>query len=271
LAVIAYCGPLVVDHLVLIDRLPVRGEFLKGELAGELVGGCMVNSAIQSAQLGAETLLVSKLGDDPRGQQAFQQLVLVPGLQLHFTQSHGTTPLALVLCEQADRTIISTDSGRNKLGLPDDQIAAAISRAGYVMVDIGDQAVCAAYHRLVFGLHVLPLRRLLSQVGSGLTWEIVIGSASDGEPELAQLEACGCRLCVVTTGETGGRYWRLGRDWATFPAVAAAQVVDPTGAGDCFAAGLLAGLDRGLTTEAALALAARCGAEACGFAGGHPR
>jgi len=56
---------------------------------------------------------------------------------------------------------------------------------------------------------------------------------------------------IITRGERGAT-WTIGADDMTAPAFAVDNVVDTTGAGDCFAGYLVAGLDAGLTRTAAL-------------------
>jgi adenosine kinase len=64
---------------------------------------------------------------------------------------------------------------------------------------------------------------------------------------------------VVTLAEQGCEVWRRGERTAV-PGVAADALVDPTGCGDAFRAGLLYGLERGWPLERAAALGNRLGA-----------
>ena len=85
----------------------------------------------------------------------------------------------------------------------------------------------------------------------------------ESQPEAAarQLAASGPRTVVVKLGAQGALAVADDRVIRA-PALLLERVVDPVGAGDAFAAGLLAGLLRGLPIEAALDLANRCGAYA---------
>lgn len=73
---------------------------------------------------------------------------------------------------------------------------------------------------------------------------------------------------VVKLG-AGGAVWARGDEFRTVPA-APAEVVDTTGAGDAFAAGLLAARLAGADVDAALDAAVRLGALAVGQVGGRP-
>jgi sugar/nucleoside kinase (ribokinase family) len=73
---------------------------------------------------------------------------------------------------------------------------------------------------------------------------------------------------VVKLGPAGA-VWARGDEVRSVPAVTA-TVVDTTGAGDAFAAGLLAARLAGADVDAALAAAVRLGAVAVGLVGGRP-
>ncbi|HEX2505216.1 MAG TPA: PfkB family carbohydrate kinase [Gaiellaceae bacterium] len=74
-------------------------------------------------------------------------------------------------------------------------------------------------------------------------------------------------LVVRTRGSEGGSYFPGGGEWESIEIPAPA--VDAYGAGDSFAAGLTYGLGKGLPVDDALAVAARCGAEALTRRGAH--
>jgi adenosine kinase len=76
---------------------------------------------------------------------------------------------------------------------------------------------------------------------------------------------------VVTLGPEGCAVWREG-DCVRVPGVAASEVLDPTGCGDAFRAGLLFGLERGWTLERCAVLGNRIGALKIAHRGGqnHP-
>jgi adenosine kinase len=71
---------------------------------------------------------------------------------------------------------------------------------------------------------------------------------------------------IVTQGERGSLL-RRGSDVQEIPAVAAATVVDPTGAGDAYRAGLLHGLARGMPLEHAARIGSLLGALEVAHAG----
>ncbi|MFF5449567.1 carbohydrate kinase family protein [Streptomyces sp. NPDC012888] len=72
---------------------------------------------------------------------------------------------------------------------------------------------------------------------------------------------------VTTLGEAGVRIDRRGHDPVVVPAVPDAAVADPTGVGDAFRAGFLAGVARGLAVEPAARLGCVLAAETLGVVG----
>ncbi|MFD0891234.1 PfkB family carbohydrate kinase, partial [Streptosporangium algeriense] len=75
---------------------------------------------------------------------------------------------------------------------------------------------------------------------------------------------------AVKLGPGGALLAREGKLTARLPGLTA-EVIDSTGAGDAFAAGLLTALLRGDDDEAALDAGRRAGAEAVTAVGGRPR
>jgi adenosine kinase len=76
------------------------------------------------------------------------------------------------------------------------------------------------------------------------------------------------RGVIVTLGADGCELWRAGQR-VHVPGVPAAEIVDPTGCGDAFRAGLLYGLERGWALERCAALGNRLGAIKIASRGGQ--
>ena len=98
--------------------------------------------------------------------------------------------------------------------------------------------------------------------GSDVTLDALVRSAGDaGEQDDRERRGWSARLTVATRGPDGGTYATDdGRTGSFEAAPLTGPVVDAYGAGDSFAAGLTFGLGSGMDVDAALALAARCGA-----------
>ena len=98
--------------------------------------------------------------------------------------------------------------------------------------------------------------------GSDVTLDALVRSAGDpGESDDHERRGWSARLAVATRGPDGGTYTTGDGHTGSFAAAPLpGPIVDAYGAGDSFAAGLTFGLGSGLDVDAALALAARCGA-----------
>jgi sugar/nucleoside kinase (ribokinase family) len=87
------------------------------------------------------------------------------------------------------------------------------------------------------------------------------GCADPTQAALALIEAGVQRLAIVTCGALGvTAAWADGRTRSFL--ASPAEIVDSTGAGDCFYGGLLAGLARGLDDDAAIAFGIRAATDA---------
>jgi sugar/nucleoside kinase (ribokinase family) len=82
--------------------------------------------------------------------------------------------------------------------------------------------------------------------------EMALGNAGGAEPALKQLAAGRLRYAVWRRGARGGLLFDAAAARIVEWRARAEQVVDPTGAGDAFAGGLISGWLAGETTEAAL-------------------
>jgi 2-dehydro-3-deoxygluconokinase len=93
----------------------------------------------------------------------------------------------------------------------------------------------------------------------GLEEAELMTSESDPEKAVRAIQQLGPGMVVVKLGADGALALTDGQ-LTHSPAMKLERIIDPVGAGDAFAAGLLTGLLRGFSIDAALALANRCGA-----------
>src|SRR3712207_3545751 len=117
---------------------------------------------------------------------------------------------------------------------------------------------------------VASARGLETLADAGVKLDVLVASSKDaGERyERGQLSP-EPRLVVHTAGAAGGEWERDDGETGRYEATPLpGPVADSYGCGDSFAAGLTFGLGAGMPVEAALQLAARCGA-AC-FTGRGP-
>jgi 2-dehydro-3-deoxygluconokinase len=94
----------------------------------------------------------------------------------------------------------------------------------------------------------------------GMDEALLLSGQSDPELAARELHGLGPDLVVIKLGAAGALALAANGHVTRSPAVHVERIVDPVGAGDAFAAGLLSGMLRGWTLAESLALANRCGA-----------
>lgn len=251
-------------------------------------GGQAANTAAWLAEAGTRVTLLAAVGADDPGRQRQAELA---GVDLAVREVPGArTGTVVVLSHDGERTMI-TDRGAAVHLRPDD-VDAALSRfpdtthlhlSGYVLLS-GDSRpaglhalATARAHGLSTSVDAASAAPLRSTGGDTfLRWvdgtDLLLVNA-DEEKVLASDPASTLTAVagavVVKHGAEGARW--LGVDDTTVrTGPVPATVVDPTGAGDAFAAGLLAAWLGGAEPAAALAVGARLGARAVATAGARP-
>ena len=286
-------GDLVTDVLVAHDGPIQPGS----DTAASIMvggGGQAANTAAWLAFAGHPVTLVAAVGDDLAGQERTAELSAA-GVRC-VVRAHAGTPTGsvVVLAGPHERTMI-TDRGAALLLDPADVTAAVdasetahLHLSGYPLLHEGSRpaglaALAAAAERglttSVDAASAAPLR--LAGAERFLTWvrdaDLLLCNADEAEvlagPGTAAEQAgrltAHVRNAVVKQGPAGAtwagrdglvRSWRADR----------VPVVDATGAGDAFAAGLLKAWSSGAGPEAALAAGCTLGAAAVSRIGARP-
>jgi fructokinase len=279
--------------MTLVDA--ARAELLTAAMpAGqESSGGSVANSCAVAAMLGARVAFLGKVAEDRLG-EAFRREIAAAGVHFPTPTSLGQAPTArcLVLVtpdgqrtmhtylgacvafgvEDLDRAVIEGAAVTYLEGYlfdPPMAQAAFVEAARWaraagrrVALSLSD-AFCVDRHRAAF-------RALLPHVDILFANEMEITSlyACNSFEEAAARVRQDVRLAVLTRSEAGSVVMR-GAETVLVDAVAA-EVVDTTGAGDCYAAGFLAALTRGETLAACGALGSAAAAACIGVYGARP-
>jgi ribokinase len=253
-------------------------------------GGSAANTAAWLAQAGAEPVLVGRVGDDERGRGARDELRAAGVDALLVADPDLPTGTCVVIVGPDGERTMAPDAGANDglsdADLSDDVLGAAghLHVAGYALLRPGSRpAARAAISRaLEHGITVsvdpssaalLSPEFLDHAAGAGLLLPNADEArmlSGEGDPERAA-RALATRFgeVVVTLGADGA-LWTDGRESVRADAAPVEAAVDSTGAGDAFAAGLLAARLDGAAPAEALAAGARLAAEAVGRPGGRP-
>jgi ribokinase len=216
-------------------------------------------SAVQLAKLAGSATFFTALGNDGPARLSRSQLegygVEVEAAARDRPQRRGVA----FLDDDGERTI--TVIGPRLVPHGDDDLPwDRLERMDGVYFTGGDRAALLAA-RTARTLVATPRARE-ALAGSGVELDALVGSATD-EGEQVDPERAGwsARMIFTTRGAEGGTYTGSeGRTGSFKAAPLPGPIVDSYGAGDSFAAGLTFALGSGMDVDAALALAARCGA-----------
>jgi sugar/nucleoside kinase (ribokinase family) len=281
-------GILVADLFVPpLERLPAAGELIATDDFLVQPGGCAANTAIALDRLGVSATIVGRVGDDLFGELVVEYLrargIDTGGVDRE--AGRGTSKTVVVPVVGEDRRFVHT-FGAN----------AAVTAA-----DISDELIEAAEVMYVGGYLVLPaLRqsdladrfRLARACGVTIVLDVVVPTGSyvalddvqellpltdyfvpnedearalSGEEEpSAQAQRfleCGAGSVVIKRGELGA-FVRSGDKAFELPAPPV-EVVEPSGAGDAFAAGLILGILEGWELVRSVRFACAIGGSAC--------
>ena len=263
------------DHLFEVASLPAPGDTVQicspvEDVERVYFGGCAPNVAIAAARLGARSALVSVVGDDfePRGYAAHLDVCGVDRRAVQVIPGERCGHSFMFRDAAGDSVCISQlgVAARQEEFAPDPTTLAAASVA-VITYRFDRFTRTAAELARAGGARVILSGALATAPELAAAF---IGKANMlvcTERELAQLlytlslddahvllEA-GLSAIVCTRGAAGVE-WQSSGSGGRVPAVAARRVVDATGAGDGFVAGLAVGLAQGQALPDAIRLGA---------------
>ena len=259
-------GSINLDIVASGAPLPGPGETVTGARLARYPGGKGANQALAAQRLGAEVSLIGRVGEDTFAEEALQ-ILRRDGVDLAACSVDPRLPtgVALIAVSPQGENQITVASGANmslvdlpdlgsepllcQLELPIDTIEAAFRAAeGFVAINLAP---------------ALPVPDIL------LTRPDLI-VVNEGEAEFygEKLHA-GQGLVAVTLGARGVIAYRQGVEVGR-AAPQEIEVVDTTGAGDCFTAALCVALLEDQPIEAALTFACTAAALATTRAGAQP-
>lgn len=263
-----FVGTLCLDRIVAAEKLPSSGEKVSIVDTALVPGGGAGNSAAWAAYLGADSHLTCALADDDLGRRC-QALAQMDNLTLHVRSAERTIESLVIVEPHGERSCIYNQSGQ--LGELSGAMLDIAARSFGTWAELSrsrtvDRAALAAVAPR-FGVPVQHLEIAASE-GLKLTW--TIGSIADAPiPSDDLLRQVGCEIAIMTDGAKGSLVWN-GNDWHHVPAQAGVRVVDATGAGDSFLAGVLVALEKGADAVAAARSGSETAARCVTQAGGWP-
>jgi len=282
----------VIDDIIVRPQGAIRTDTDTPALIERHPGGSSANTAAWLGHIAADVHFFGQVGeaDNARHTRELEKFGVKAHLQSDTERSTGT----IVIIVEGEKRTMLTDRGANVIfdldTVPQDLIAIAeylhftghtiidepkresvvrlISRAAAHGVSVSIDPASAGFIsdfgvteflRLCDGAHILRPNEDEVRILSGL---------DDVEAATVKLTEL-FPLVVTTCGRDGVVVGQRGEDIVRVP-VEPIDVVDPTGAGDSFNAGLLAGLARGLTPVDAARVAVIVAAEAVIAVGARP-
>jgi ribokinase len=277
------------DLVLRIDEaLPEPGGSVPVAERIERLGGKGANQAVGLRQLGAEVALIGVVGEDAAGGQVLDD-ALGSGLDTRHVVRRGRTALFVDIVEPAGKRRVLEDVPAEALLTADDVHGAAnaIRQAGTVSLQLQqppDALLAAANLAFESGARIVldgavegPARDELLALADVLRADaeearlltgMELSGRADALTAAERLLDAGPAVVALAVPDEGNLVaWRGG---ARFFPYGEREIVDPTGAGDAFVAGLLLGLTQTEDPARAGQLAADAASSTVLRLGGRP-
>lgn len=276
---IVVIGSLNMDIVIEATRPPQMGETVMGKLAHFIPGGKGANQAVATARLGAKTTMIGTVGNDGFGHAL-----------LHSLQTNGidtskvkrvenvSTGIASILLANGDNQIVVVPGANAECSVQDvERHEAIFAQADVVLLQleipletIMAAAEIAKRHGKLVILNPAPAcqlpKELLQQIDvltpNRSELKLITGlDVGEGQLEEAilSLNQLGVDQVVTTLGSKGSAFLSVEGKIQFLPAHRV-PVVDTTGAGDAFNAGLAYALARNKNLAEAARFASRVSA-----------
>ena len=280
---ITVVGSFAVAMFIKSPRMPIFGETLLGSDFMMGPGGKGSNQAIGISRLGAQSFFANIIGEDDLGDMAmklFEKEKVNSDLVIRTKES--ATGVGFVILNHEGENGIILDMGSNNLVDENfvNSLKGKISESK-VVISVLEIPLIAAMRAMEIGresniitiLNPAPAQNIKSFNLNNIDYltpnetelRICLGMALDNETDnislARELKDLGVKNLVVTVGEGGCIL--INDDYCEQIQGVKVDVVDTTGAGDAFNAGLAVSLAEGMSILDSLKFANCCGAVAC--------
>lgn len=280
---IVVVGDIMTDVVTRLDEPPAPDS----DAAATIVltgGGSGANVAAWTAYLHHPVTMVGRVGADPEGRARCQELAaLGVDLRVAVDPERATGTCVVLVAADGGRTMLPDRAANLALDVTD--LPADLFRggghlhlSGYLLLDPGPRPAAHRALRLAgaAGMTVsvdtsssAPLDRCGPGRFAEWTREVDLLIANAAEAALLAHRLPDYRNMVITRGSDGAGWWRAGRTVAEV-AAPPTRVIDTTGAGDSFTAGLLTAWLGGAGPVAALTAGAQVAAGCVARIGARP-
>jgi sugar/nucleoside kinase (ribokinase family) len=285
---VATFGILVADVFVPpLQALPAAGELVATDDFLIAPGGCAANMAIALRRLDVRVAIVGRVGNDVFGELVRRDLAGqgVDTAGILSTPGVGTSKSVILPVAGEDRRFIHTFGANGRLAAGDldgtaFETAEVIYVGGYLILPALDEDELAARLAAARARGATVILDVVAPAGSRPSLDVVgrllphvdyfvpnhdeaaaITGLDDPRAQAQLLAGRGAGTVMVKLGERGLHV--LGEQGAFYLDAPPVEVVEPSGAGDAFAAGLALGILEGWPLEETARFASVLGASAC--------
>lgn len=290
---IVVVGSINLDLVAKVQRMPVEGETMLGRDFATYPGGKGANQAVAAAKLGAETVMVGRLGDDLFGQRLRDSL---QGAGVHtegVKSLEGPSGSAVILVTEAGGNTIVVIPGANAQLRPEDleehrelfaSAGAILAQLEIPLETVERLAQIAGELGVPFVLDPAPAQPLSAETLKHVSWltpnetetKILLSSLGSSSADLSDasqaanlLLAAGVRNVILKQGERG--VYLAGADVESgYVKPYRVNAVDTTAAGDAFNGGFAYGLIQGMPPHEAAHFACAVAAVSVTRVGAQP-
>ncbi|WP_296068143.1 ribokinase [uncultured Agrobacterium sp.] len=252
---IGVVGSNMVDLITYVDRMPGPGETLEAPTFEMGCGGKGANQAVAAARLGAEVMMVTRVGDDVFADNTIRNLASFGVDTRHVVKVAGkSSGVAPIFVEQSGENSILIVKGANADLLPVevDKAAADLKECGLILMQM-EVPVETVYHTIELAakngietiLNPAPaaanldperIRQVTFLVPNESELALLSGMPTDTDEDIVtaarSLIARGIRTVIVTLGGRGARMITSNEIVNIEPVKVTPK--DTTGAGDAF-------------------------------------
>jgi len=276
---VIFYGMVIVDYLFIFDKFPERFAITSAKKKLQKLGGSATNSATCVSGWGINTGLVGchRLGQDLEG-DFFHRQINEYAINIEQVEEHrcGKTHCAYILIDESgERTILADPPPEDYISICDDYL-----REAKLLCLDGYFAKSAEYmQEAAFKAHKLQVPIILSDTEPDephfALASLVLVSRQTTKDELPELQKQLLQtyeqhseiMIIVTLGSLGCLFIHR-NECQYFPLKHKGNIIDTTGAGDNFRAGVIYGYLQKWDIETMLSFAMFVGTKACEFYGG---
>ena len=264
----------VIEDIIVISKGPKQTNTDNPSSIKATPGGSGANFAVWLASLGVETELIARVSikDKERLESYFKQVKVIPRLE---TDNNQETGKIVVLVEENNRTFYTDRAANQNLELNNLDLTGIhlLYISGYSVISLGEtktQQVIQAAKNLGVQVAVDPgSTSFIESFGKHKFLSAISGAdlifPNQEEYLLLQEGISSFPEVVLTKGDLGAEVLGVSKVEAV-----KVEVVDPTGAGDAFAAKYIAEILLGAGRVTALRVANEFAAQAVAQPGGQP-